>query len=363
MLFGDAHIEIPLREALFEFDQAAALAHGGRDGHQARILLRRVAQPRAEHLREGALAGRLGLLDANGRIEFAGTVVEHGIGFRQLVALALARDDMQELQAFQGLEVLQRGNQRIEVVAVDGADVVEAQLFEQRGGRDHALGVFLEAARQFKHRRHMLQHRPTHILGCGVKTSGHQARQITVQRPHRRRDRHVVVVQDHQQVDVGRDARIVHGLERHARGHGAVADHGDVLALFARIARSHRHAQGRGDRRGRMRGAEGVVLGLTAFRKARNAALLAQLGHAGAASRQDLVRIGLMAHVPHDAVMRRVEHLVQRQREFDGAQVGRQVSARFGYRLQHEAAQFVGELFQFATIQALEVSRRLNAVQ
>jgi len=39
------------------------------------------------------------------------------------------------------------------------------------------------------------------------------------------------------------------------------------------------------------------------------------------------------------------------------------VPARFGYRLQHEAAQFVGELFQFATIQALEVSRRLNAVQ
>ncbi|MNC83950.1 hypothetical protein D3C75_1382010 [compost metagenome] len=54
---------------------------------------------------------------------------------------------------------------------------------------------------------------------------------------------------------------------------------------------------------------------------------------------------------------------MQRQRELDGAQVGRQVSARLGDGLQNEAAQFVGKLFQFATIQALEVCRRLNAVQ
>ncbi|MNJ74928.1 hypothetical protein D3C77_719330 [compost metagenome] len=75
------------------------------------------------------------------------------------------------------------------------------------------------------------------------------------------------------------------------------------------------------------------------------------------------MRIGLVAHVPDDAVMRRVEHLMQGQRELDRAQVGRQVSARFGYRLQHKAAQFVGKLFQLATIQALKVGRGLNAVQ
>jgi len=113
----------------------------------------------------------------------------------------------------------------------------------------------------------------------------------------------------------------------------------------------------------RVRGAKGVVFGFAAFGKARDAALLAQLGHAVAAARQNLVRVGLVAHVPDDAVMRRVEHLVQGQRELDRAKVGRQVPARFGYRLQHEAAQLVGKLFQLATIQALEVCRGLNAVQ
>ncbi|MNR58549.1 hypothetical protein D3C85_1795770 [compost metagenome] len=75
------------------------------------------------------------------------------------------------------------------------------------------------------------------------------------------------------------------------------------------------------------------------------------------------MRIGLVAHIPDDAIVRRVEHLMQRQRELDGAQVGRQVSARFGYRLQHEATQFVRKLLQLATIQPFEVCRRLNAVQ
>ncbi|KAG1252318.1 hypothetical protein G6F65_017972 [Rhizopus arrhizus] len=95
--------------------------------------------------------------------------------------------------------------------------------------------------------------------------------------------------------------------------------------------------------------------------ESRDPAFLAQPRHAGAASRQDLVRVGLVAHVPDDPVMRRVEHLMQRQRELDRAQVGRQVPARFGYRLQHEAAQFVRKLLQLATIQALEVCRGLNA--
>ena len=58
-------------------------------------------------------------------------MVEHRVGFGQFVALALLGDDVQELRALEALQVLQGGDQGIQIMAVDGADVVEAQFFEQ----------------------------------------------------------------------------------------------------------------------------------------------------------------------------------------------------------------------------------------
>ena len=72
-------------------------------------------------------------------------MVADRIGLGELVAVALLRHDVQELRAFQVAQVLERRDQRIEVVAVDRADVVEAELLEDRARHDHALGVLLEA--------------------------------------------------------------------------------------------------------------------------------------------------------------------------------------------------------------------------
>jgi len=63
---------------------------------------------------------------------------------------------------------------------IDGANVVKTKLFKQCSGHDHALGVFFEAARQFKHRRHVLQHRFAHVFGSGVKLSGQEPGQVAV---------------------------------------------------------------------------------------------------------------------------------------------------------------------------------------
>jgi len=316
-----------------------------------------------EDLRVGQARRRLAFLDAHGRVELARAVVQHGIGFGQLVALPLLGDHVQELQALQRTQVLQRRDQRIQVMAVDGADVVEAEFLEQRGRRDHALGVLLEAARELEHGRHVLQHRLAHVLGRGVEAARHQPREVAVQRPDGRRDRHVVVVEHHQQIDPGRDAGVVHGLEGHAGGHSAVTDDRDVLARNAGVARGHGHAQRRGNRRGRMRGAEGVVFGFAAPGKTRNATLLAQRGHGGAPARDDLVRIGLVADVPDDAVVRRVEHRMQRQRQFHRAQVGRQVAAGARNRLEHEATQFLGQRLELAPVQRAKVCGAVDAVQ
>ena len=61
-----------------------------------------------------------------------------------------------------------------------------------------------------------------------------------------------------------------------------------------------------------------------------DAARLAQAGHRCAAAGEDLVRIGLVADVPHDAVARRVEHVVQRQGQFHCTEVGSEMATGLG---------------------------------
>ena len=80
-------------------------------------------------------------------------MIQAGIGFGGRVALALAGDDMQKLRTVELLDVVQRIQQHVEVVAVDRADVIEAELLEQRAGRHHALHVLFGAFGQFADRR------------------------------------------------------------------------------------------------------------------------------------------------------------------------------------------------------------------
>src|SRR5271165_4218145 len=89
-------------------------------------------------------------------------------------------------------------------------------------------------------------------------------------------------------------------------------------AMPAEIAR-HRHPQAGGNRGRGMAGTEDVVFALGTFGEAREPAALAQRPDAGAPSGQDLVRISLMADVPDEPVSGRVEHIVQRDGEFDDA--------------------------------------------
>ena len=116
------------------------------------------------------------------------------------------------------------------------------------------------------------------------------------------------------------------------------------------------------DRRRRVRGAEGVVLALLAARKARDAAELAQGVHPVAAAGQHLVRVGLVADVPDDPVVRRVEDVVQRDRQLDRAEVRREVAAGLRDGLDDEFAQLAGEHLELGARQAAHVGRVRRSV-
>ena len=167
----------------------------------------------------------------------------------------------------------------------------------------------------------------THDLAQAmIAAAGDAAREIGRQRADRRRDRHVVVVEHHDQAGIHR-AGIVHGLVSHAGRHRAVADHGDDVVLLALQVARDRHAEAGGDRGRGMRGAERVVFALGALGEAGEAVALAQRADAIAASGQDLVRIGLVADVPDQPVGRRIENVMQRDGELDHAEAGAEMAA------------------------------------
>jgi hypothetical protein len=76
-----------------------------------------------------------------------------------------------------------------------------------------------------------------------------------------------------------------------------------------------------------MANTERVVFAFATRRKWREAVLELDRPQLVATSRQHLVRIRLMTDVPHDAVVRRIEYVVQGDRKLDGAEAGREVAA------------------------------------
>ncbi len=187
-------------------------------------------------------------------------------------------------------DVLQDGQQHAEVVPVDRADVVEAELLEQRAagpiGARHFLG---ERGAAFPILGQALGELLQRFAEVEVGAARRDAREIGRECADRGRDRHVVVVEDDDEALVA-GAGVVHGLVGHARTHGAVADDADDVVGAAVEIAGDRHAEAGGDRGRGVRGAEGVVLALGALGKAGEAAALAQRADAVAPPGQDFVR-------------------------------------------------------------------------
>ncbi len=80
-----------------------------------------------------------------------------------------------------------------------------------------------------------------------------------------------------------------------------------------------------------------------------------------AAAGEHLVRIGLVAHVPHDAVVRRVVDIMERDGQLDRAEARREVPAARGDVLDQKVAQLRRELGQLGNCELLQVAGRFDA--
>ncbi len=162
MLLGDADVEGAVGEFLAEHVEPRARGHGGVDGDDLRVDPGVLDQFLGEDL--GILRGDrggLGLLaghhiELNHRVQLVVGALSRG------VALALLGHDVDQDRAVLDLaRIFQDRHQGVHVVAVDGADIIEAQLLEEGAAGDHATGVFLRLAGGFLQR---LGQNPGHRL-------------------------------------------------------------------------------------------------------------------------------------------------------------------------------------------------------
>ena len=251
----------------------------------------------------------------------------------------------------------------VEVMPVDRTDVVKAQFLEQSPAGDHPAGEFfglfsgvVDAPRQ------LLRDPFGQAAQPEILARTHHSRQIGRQPADRRRDRHVVVVQDDDQAVAGL-LGVVHRLIRHARRHRAVADHRDGAARRAGQLVGDREAQRRADRGRGMRRAERVVLALAALGEAAEPPALPQGADPVAPPGQDLVRIALVPDVPDQPVVGRVEHIMDRGGQLDHAEPRAQMPAGHADRADRFGAQFVGQLPQLFGLQLAEVGGGIDRVE
>jgi len=80
-------------------------------------------------------------------------------------------------------------------------------------------------------------------------------------------------------------------------------------------------------------------------------------------TRQYLMCIGLMPHVPHQQVFGRVHGVMQRHRKFNGTQIGTQVTGVVGQFIYNQLSNLIADLFQLIDFQLSEVTRVLDAVK
>src|SRR5579884_4155800 len=104
-----------------------------------------------------------------------------------------------------------------------------------------------------------------------------------------------------------------------------------------------------------MRRAEAVVFAFRPLGETRQSAALPYGADAVASAGQDLVRIGLVTDIPDHFVLRRVEHVVQRDRQLDDTETRTEMAAGYCDSADRLRAEFVRNLLELLAVELAQV--------
>ena len=295
-----------------ELRQSGPVGHRRGDADDARILFGNGDHRIAEDVLKLRPAGRPVLLAAVARLErvCANAVKRARIPLGRLVALSLYRPHVEQNGTLDIVRGLQRIHEHVVVMTVERPDIAEAELFEDHrrllGGTDEvhradfgALDRLLCGAAQ----RNALEHFFAGSTDEVRKRLAAEHRQIRGDRADVRRDRHLVVVEDHHELALER-ARVVERFVGQTARERAVAEHRDDRFVAADEIACRRHAQRRRDRGAGVTRPERIVRRLAAHRESGDASAFANRVEPAAAAGENFVDVRLVAHVPNEPVAR-----------------------------------------------------------
>ena len=161
-----------------------------------------------------------------------------------LKAAALLREDVQQHGVVERLEELEGLDQQGQVVAVDGAEVFEAELLKEDGGPQHALGCFFGAADNLDGglAAEALDESRGLVVQMLVVLVGDDAMEVAGDGADVAVDGPLVVVEDDDQA-LGLLGDVVERFEGDAVGEGSVAGDGDDVLVAAGEVAGDGHAQ------------------------------------------------------------------------------------------------------------------------
>ncbi len=262
------------------------------------------------------------------------------------------------------LEEFEGFNKERQIVAVDGAEVLESEFLKENGGPEHAFCRFFGTADDLDgcFAGEALDETGGAVVQVLVVLVGDDAMQVASDGPDIAVDGPLVVVQHHDHAP-GLLGDVVHCFKRDAVGECSVARDGDhVLVAAGEVAR-HGHAQRSRKRSPCMAGAVAVVLALGAQHEPVQAAGLADGLKAVETAGEDFVHVSLVAEVEEDPVLGSIEDGVESQRELDDAEIGTKMAAGFRKSLDQAGANLLGELGQLLVIQGFQIGGRMNGLQ
>jgi hypothetical protein len=260
--------------------------------------------------------------------------------------------------------VLERFEHVLDAVAADRTEIAEAERLEEQARRDERLERLLGLVRPF---HQVAGHRRQELLRVALEPAHqrlrHLARQERRERSDIGRDRHLVVVQDHQQVLLLQLAGVVQRLEGHPAGHAAVADQRDRDARLAAVLFAARDTERGGNRGAGVTGAKMVVRGFVAPEELPDAALLADAVETRASAGEHLVRVALMTHVEDEAIDGRLEDGVDCRDQLHGAEARGEMAAALGDALHDLLTQLLADAADAFARECAQVGGALDPVQ
>ena len=187
-----------------------------------------------------------------GGVELAGGVPDGGLVLGGLIAVPFLRVQVQQFGAFHFFQLSEQPYNLHHVVSVSGSEIANVQSFED---------VLLMAKCRFHGIAKSNQSLPAPFLehsllfqpACRTEAqavvgfAGIEIQQVLLHATHRTVDRHIVVVEDDEQV-VGRRRGVVQAFKSKTARHGAIANDGhDVAFLIPFKTCGYSHAQSGGD--------------------------------------------------------------------------------------------------------------------